>query len=190
MGNPLLDRRAAVDWAEAGQVIEFTEKIGSFCGLAAVVENDLAVLDADKMPRDWQATPVSGAIRFGFVDAEGRVPSVTGSAKVRIDAVCQRCLEPFRLLLEIEPKLLLLEIDDTVSGFEDYDVWELDERCLRPLDVIDELLVMAMPFSAMHDNMADCRAFAADEGAGADDTTRPFAALREQMAEDNESPQD
>ena len=188
MGNPLQDRRAAAEWASAGQVIEINNEISSFDGLAAVVDEDLAALEADKMPRDWRSSPVTGVLRFAFVDVDGRVPAVTGSVRVTVDAVCQRCLEPFRLTLEIEPKLLLLEGDDEAAGYDEYEVWELDERLFRPQDIVDELLIMAMPFSAMHDNMAECRAFASDQGAGAEDRTRPFAALREQMAEDNESP--
>ena len=188
MGNTLQVRRAAADWASAGQIVEITEEIGFFDGLAAVVEEDLAALDPDKMPRDWRSSPVTGVLHFGFVDADERIPVVTGNAKAEVDAVCQRCLEPFRMTLETEPKLLLLQGDDEVAGFDEYEVWELEERLLKPQDIVDELLVMAMPFSAMHDNMAECRAFAADEDDSAEKVTRPFAALREQMAEDNESP--
>ena len=188
MGNPLQDRRAAADWASARQVIEITDEVGTFDGLAAVVDEDLAALDADKMPRDWRSSPVTGVLNFDFVDADGRIPAVTGNAKAQVDAVCQRCLEPFQLTLEVEPKLLLLAGDDETAGYDEYEVWELDERLLRPQDIVDELLIMAMPFSAMHDTMTDCRAFATDEDAAAEDRTRPFAALRAQMAEDNEGP--
>ncbi|MDH5584054.1 MAG: hypothetical protein OEY82_09330, partial [Gammaproteobacteria bacterium] len=45
MGNLLRDRRTAAEFASVGQVIEFVEKIGSFAGLAAIVEADLAALE-------------------------------------------------------------------------------------------------------------------------------------------------
>jgi uncharacterized metal-binding protein YceD (DUF177 family) len=76
------------------------------------------------------------------------------------------------------------------DGFEDREVWELDEATLRPLDIVEELLIMAMPLSAMHDNMADCRAFLSDDTSteavsdtSAEDLVKSFAALRSQMTQ-------
>ena len=107
-----------------------------------------------------------------------------GSAEAHVTAVCQRCLEPFELRLCIEPELLLLDTDEVAEGYEDLEVWELDERIVRPQDIVEELLIMAMPFSAVHDNMADCRAFSPTESSvdeGAEKLLTPFAALRSQI---------
>ncbi len=187
MANPLRDRRPAAEWASVRQVIEISEKISSFEGLAKVVEADLAALDANKLPSDWRDAIVSGELQFDFLDAKQRVPAVTGSATAQVSAVCQRCLEPFRLTLTVDARLLLLEQDETVDGYEDFEVWELEENELRPQDLLEELLIMALPFSAMHDNMAACKVFST-EGDGADELTRPFAALRAQMEwNDNDS---
>ena len=46
--------------------------------------------------------------------------------------------------------------------------------------------IMAVPFSAMHTESAACRALAPVAEQPADEMTTPFAALREQMAKDNE----
>ena len=188
MGNPLQERRTAAELASVGQLIEFAEKISSFEGLAAIVEADLAALDPDKMPSGWRDSVISGQLTFGFVDAAGGVPTVSGIATAEVDAVCQRCLEPFRLTLSIEPNLLLLNAEQADDGAEDLEVWELDEAAIRPQDIVEELLIMAMPFSAMHDNMAECRAFesvnAQDEALSdkvTEDLVQPFAALRSQM---------
>ena len=190
MGNPLQDSRTAAEFASVGQLIEFAENLSSFEGLAAVVEADLAALDPDKMPPRWRDSAISGQLKFGFLDASGRVPTVSGSATGKVDAVCQRCLEPFRLTLNVAPNLLLLDENQADDGYEDLEVWELDEAMLRPQDIVEELLIMAMPFSAMHDNMADCRAFLSDEVSNdassdeiAEDLLKPFAALRSQMSQ-------
>jgi uncharacterized metal-binding protein YceD (DUF177 family) len=184
MDNPLRDRRAAAELASDGQVIEIADKIHSFESLASIVEADLAALDPDKMPSGWRESAVLGELQFGFAEAKRRIPMVSGSATADVVAVCQRCLEPFQLKLEIEPKLLLLEMEQVVDGYQDFEVWELDEQTMRPQDIVEELLIMAMPFSAMHDNMADCKAFLSD-GPSDDDGTeklvKPFAALRSQM---------
>ena len=103
MGNPLRERRSAAEWAAESQVIEIADKIGNFGQLSAIVEADLAALDADKMPAKWRDTVVSGCLEFGFADAQQMLPAVRCRARVEVDAVCQRCLGAFRLPLEVGP---------------------------------------------------------------------------------------
>ena len=192
MGNPLRDRRTAAEFASVGQVIEFNEKITSFPGFAAIVEADLAALEPARIPPAWRETDITGRLEFGFVDAAGRLPIVSGCATARIDAVCQRCLEPFQLEISTEPKLLLLPEEQQVEGYEEFEVWELEGPAFRPQDIVEELLIMAMPFSAMHDRMADCRAFApvrSPNDGVVTELKRPFAELRSRM-EQNESDPD
>jgi uncharacterized protein len=184
MGNPLHERRTAAEWSAATQVIEIAEKIGVFERLSSVIEEDLAMLDADKIPADWRESLVTGRLSFGFADARRMLPVARCRASVTVDVVCQRCLETFELPLEVESELLLLEFDQEVDGYDEYEVWELEEPLLRPLDMVEELLIMALPFAAMHTESAACRALPAAEQGGAEDMTTPFAALREQMAED------
>lgn len=191
MSNPLRDRRPVTELAAVGQVIEFTEQISTFEGLSAILEADLAALDPDKIPSAWRESCVGGALQFGFADAGGRVPKLTGSADAKVAAVCQRCLEPFELTLCVEPDLLLLNADAVAEGFEDLEVWELDEHAVRPQDIVEELLIMAMPLSAMHDNMAECKALlSADSSADEDieELVNPFAGLRSQMKQNEKNP--
>jgi len=184
MSNLLRDRRPVTELAAVGQVIEFAELISTFKGLATVLEVDLAALDPDKIPSAWRESCVSGALQFGFADAAGRIPKLTGSADANVAAVCQRCLEPFELKLCIEPDLLLLDADEVAEGFEDLEVWELEEQAVRPQDIVEELLIMAMPLSAMHDNMNECKALlSADSSVDEviEKLVNPFADLRSQM---------
>jgi uncharacterized protein len=178
MGNPLQDRRTAAELASIGQVIEINEKIGSFDNLSEIVEADLAALDAEKIPPGWRDSIVRGELQFGFEVAADGFPTVSGSASAEVDVVCQRCMEPFRMVLNIEPKLLLVGQQESAEEFEDYEVWEFQEEALRPQDIVEELLIMAMPFSATHDNMADCKAFSSEDET---DMRRPFAELASQM---------
>lgn len=180
MGNLLRDRRTAAEWASVGQVIDIAEKISSFEHLAGIVEADLAVLDPDKLPSAWRDGVVAGQLRFGFADGNVRVATVTGHATAAVSAVCQRCLEPFQLTLNVAPQLLLLDEQETPDGYEDFEAWELTEEMLRPQDIIEELLIMALPFSATHDDMADCKAFSTEQESTGK-IVRPFAALRSQM---------
>ena len=183
MGNPLRDRQTASEWAAARQVIEIEEKLSGFERLASIVEADLAVLDAGKMPLDWRDSTVVGEMTFAFADAQQTVPAVQCKLTATVDAVCQRCLEPFQLALETESGLLLLALDETAEGYEDHEVWEMEEDVLRPQDIVEELLIMALPLSARHVDSASCKVLsaAADEQ---EEMTKPFAALRAQMLED------
>lgn len=186
MGDPLRQRRTAAEWAAVSQVIDFEAKIGDLEQLSAVIEADLAALDVDKIPPAWRDSAVTGRLEFGFADAQRTWPSVSCRVTGTVDLVCQRCLEGFRMPLEVEAVLLLLEFDQEAPGYEDYEVWELEEPLLRPLDIVEELLIMALPFSAMHTESAACRALTAGGQQGAEKMTTPFAALREQMAQDKD----
>jgi uncharacterized protein len=183
MANPLRDRRTAADWAAAGQVIEIAEKLGGFQQLESIVGADLAALDVAKMPRQWRDSLIAGTLEFGFADARRQLPRVRCKVAASLDAVCQRCLEPFVLTLETEADLLLLGLEETAEGYEDCEVWELEKSMLRPLDIVEELLIMALPFSAMHVDRVSCTALSA-EPEKQKETTTPFAALRAQMTQD------
>ena len=183
MANMLRERRTAADWAAAGQVIEIAEKLESFERLASIVEADLAALDAAKTPRDWRDSQIVGSLEFGFADAQGELPRVRCKAGTTLDAVCQRCLEGFKLAVDAEADLLLLGVEETAEGYEDHEVWEVEESKLRPLDIVEELLIMALPFSAMHVDLASCTALSVEPDEQETSTT-PFAALRAQMTKD------
>ena len=184
MGNPLRDRRTPQEFAAGGQIIDFDDKIGVFERLAEIVETDLSALDDGKIPAGWRDRTVSGRLSFGFADAQQGLPQLEGRVATTVDAVCQRCLEPVELELSADLKLLFggdaTQAEDE-SGFE---VWELDEETVRPLDIVDEALVMAVPLTVLHEDDETCTApdEVVEEGR---DTIRPFAALKAQMEKDN-----
>jgi uncharacterized protein len=181
MRNPLLDRSSPKELAELGQAIETEEELRTFARLAGVLELDLSSLPEDEIPQEWRQAPVTIRLRFSFADGSRRLPVVEGRVTARVPAVCQRCLGPMELLLDEELKLLLAAPDAPAGAAvaaQDYDVWELDEATIRPLDILEEALIMAMPLSALHGPGEGC-----DASAGADlpvgvETNRPFAGLR------------
>jgi len=185
MGNPLRERRTAADLAAGAQVIEIANKISDFEQLSAIVDADLAALNADRMPTGWRDSAVEGSLEFGFADAQQLLPKVSCRVGVTVDAVCQRCLEAFRLPLEVEADLLLLEFEQDADGFDELEVWELEDTLLRPQDIVEEMLIMALPFSAMHVDSGSCKALSPEAEESAEKITTPFAALRDQMAQDN-----
>ncbi len=184
MGNPLRDRRPLAELAAKGQVIEIADNIGNFKGLAQIIEADLGTLDTDKIPQDWREAALTGRLEFGFADAQQRIATIEGEVSVTIDAVCQRCLDRFRLPLSAELRLMPGSGTGPAEEIGDFDVWELDDDLVCPADIIEEALIMAMPLSAMHDDAAACREFEA-AGDEVEQTTRPFAALKDRLEKDN-----
>lgn len=188
MGNPLLDRASPRDLAERGQVIEKKEKLELFPRLTETVAADLGTLSAERLPRRWRQSPVAFRLVFAWADDRHRLPSLSGWVSAEVPAVCQRCLEPLTLSLAQELKLLLTgaEVPEALGDFE---TWEIDEAWVRPADIVDEVLIMAMPLAAMHADRRSCGALAGrltqDRGAGGGDTVRPFADLRTRMRQED-----
>jgi uncharacterized protein len=184
MGNPLRDRRTPSELAASGQVIEFSEKVSNFVGLAEIIKDDLEALDPAKLPADWHEVIVAGQLNFGFADAQNRLPKLEGKVAATIDAVCQRCLESFRLPLTVELRLLFGGDESAAAELDGYEVWELGEERIRLLDLVDEALIMAMPLAAMHIDSETCRPSDTIEQSPGE-KLRPFAALKSQMEQDN-----
>ena len=184
MDNLLRDRRTPAELAASGQVIEIAGKLRDLEQLTEIVRNDLESLDTDKLPLDWRESPVVGQLSFGFADAQDGLPVLAGQVGVTIPAVCQRCFGVVELPLEVELRLIFGSDVDDAADDERYEMWELDEDTLRPLDLIEEALIMAIPLAAMHVDDAVCKqpAAVAEE---VKETTRPFAMLKSQMEQED-----
>ena len=187
MASQIMESKSPRYWAETGQILDFQEKIKSFPRLFDSLSRDLAALGAVAQSGDWAGKPVTGTTRFAFLDATCGLVVVHLLARVDAPAVCQRCLGPLRLSLETDERYLLvaegeLGEDERVSS-EDYERWDYEGERLRPLDLIDETLVMALPFAARHAASEVCTLpAAAERHAGRKTkTTRPFAGLKDTL---------
>ena len=182
MGNPLRDRRPLAELAAKGQVFEIAEKIGDFKRLAQIVEADLDTLDADRIPPNWRDSSLTGRLEFRFADAQRQIIVLEGDVAASVDAVCQRCLEPLRVSLSASLKLMPVTSAATAAEGADFEVWELDDDKVCPADIVEEALIMAMPFAAVHESADECKSYnqAADD---AERTTKPFANLKARLEE-------
>ena len=178
MVNPLLVRALPEHLAERRQAIEVVENIGFFKRLAAIVEADLAALAADKIPPLWRDSPVTIGLAFGWADARQQLPMLSGRLEARVDAVCQRCLEPCVLQIEQSVRLLLVHEQTAGSSDSGFEIWEPDEETVRPFDIVEELLVMSLPMAAMHARAENCGRLAARLAPARQNTARPFADLK------------
>ena len=191
MGHPLRDRNTPKALAEARQSFDFKEQLSTFERLREVVENDLRTLDEKDRPAGWLSAGIHGSLEFGFADLTETVAAVTGDAGGTIDAVCQRCLEPFPLPLAVTIRYLLPGSGTAAetTGPDGFEVWEMPGERLRPLDLVEETLIMALPLSAAHATRAECGPLANrfnEAPSDATRTTRPFADLKSQLTDGNE----
>lgn len=183
MGNPLTDRVPPDELAQRRQVIETKNNLSVFPRLSEIVKADLAALSPAERPADWRRQPVDIRLRFDWADARREYPAVSGSVSVRVPSVCQRCLAPFELALDADVRLILSRDEGSTADDGNYEVWEIDEDTIRPLDIVEEILIMAMPLVVSHDDEQGCGQQAV---AGFEETVRPFADLKAQMR-DNET---
>lgn len=183
MANPLLVRALPASLADRGQAIEVVEEISFFKRLAGIVEADLGALPAEKIPPRWRESPVTIDLQFGWADARERLPQLSGTLEARIDAVCQRCLEPCEVRLGQTVRLLLAGEEIAGASDDGAELWELDEEMIRPLDVVEELLIMALPMAAKHASMDDCSNPVVQTIPMATDNVKPFADLKARIDE-------
>lgn len=189
MVNPLRVIAPPEELASRGQVIELTGKVADFPRLVEIIETDLGDSSTAAATRKWRALPVEIKLGFGWADDRREIPAMSGSIRARMAGICQRCLEPFEFPLQAELDLLLLKVHDELTESGSADVWEVDEGAVRPLDIVEEALVMALPLAPMHETAEICGSFCGalsdDDTGGSADVDRPFANLRAQMEESN-----
>jgi uncharacterized metal-binding protein YceD (DUF177 family) len=81
--------------------------------------------------------------------------------------------------------MLLLQSADATTTQDDYEIWEVEGDAVRPLDIVEEALIMAMPLSAVHPSGELCGPLANTVTEEDKKTVRPFADLRSQMNKSN-----
>ncbi len=181
----MLEREPPEVLANRRQVIESTNKISDFSRLSEIIMADLRNLPDEKMPQQWRQVPVDITLRFGWIEARPGIPAVEGAVATRVPAVCQRCLGPVELPLDVVLRLLLPQAGMSSAEYEDFEVWECDEHDVRPADIVEEALIMALPFSALH-RPDDCSAMPEPGQVGEIRKIRPFEDLKSLMAQADE----
>lgn len=76
---------------------------------------------------------------------------------------------------------MLLIPGGDATALEEYEIWETAEETVRPLDIVDEALIMAMPLSVAHEDTGDCGPLVKKLAAKESGRNRPFADLKSRM---------
>lgn len=186
MANLMLECEPPEELASRGQVIETTNKISDFSRLSEIIAADLSGLPDAKVARQWRQVPVDITLRFGWIEARPGIPALQASISTRVPAVCQRCLDPLELALDVELKLLLPQTGVSQDEYEGFEIWEFDEHEVRPVDIVEEALIMALPFSALHKSSDNCTRLSEVNPRGESRKIRPFEDLQSLMVKADE----
>ncbi|MGH8426619.1 MAG: YceD family protein [Gammaproteobacteria bacterium] len=144
---------------------------------------DAAVL----APRIAEALGVSQArgrieYAFEFSPAPTGAVAITGNFRARLEAQCQRCLEPFELVLDVPIRLLVPTGEEAIEAPPG---WELIEPEMHPrlADLLEAELLLALPMAPLH-APEDCPARLPQ--ATQEARTRPFAGLAQTRREEGD----
>lgn len=123
----------------------------------------------------------SGDVRFAMVferDSHGRA-TVHGTLEAVLSLECQRCLQPFGFPVSTAFALAAVTCPEQADELpEQFDPLLTEERLLRPLALIEDELLLAVPLIPKHPSecCADAAAHA-DQGSGDEARPNPFEIL-------------
>ncbi len=131
-----------------------------------------------------------GEVRFNlrfYRDSRRRV-CVEGHVSANLRMSCQRCLQPVEIAIDSNIALALIEVLDEAELLPDsYDPLMVSEQGVRPLDLAEDEILLALPQVPKHGSGEQCEgeiwlnkqasAPSADDDAAETGTDNPFSAL-------------
>jgi len=119
-----------------------------------------------------------GTVTFtltGGIDEQG-IRFVTGHLSTRVELICQRCLAPLALPLDVDLHLGLVHSESQAADLpKDYDPLLAPAEGVALNDIVEEELLLALPLIPKHADKRYCATLAPAPSEPAQ--TRPFAAL-------------
>jgi uncharacterized protein len=73
-----------------------------------------------------------------------------------VELTCQRCLEEFAYPVRARVEMALVESETGESVPEGYEALVVEQGRLRPIDVVEDELIMALPLVPRHARSDDC----------------------------------
>ncbi len=161
MSPPLPDRIDPWRFVEGGKVLE-------------------GVVDLAELPRLAPLLVEGGgaAYRLAFGRKDGRAV-VSGEVRSRLVLRCQRCLGPLAIDVDAAFALAFVTgLEEAGTLPEPYEPAVVEDGRVRPLELVEDELLLAVPGIPLHEEGA-CRAPTADVAAteGASQDESPFAVL-------------
>lgn len=111
--------------------------LSSMRRLAALLVNDDGMVDVDML----------------FDIDETGLPFMQGQFQVNIQLICERCMSPMTLKLNIAALLGIIRYERKVEGLADqYEPWIIDDaKQVDPAQMVEDELILALPIVPKHD---------------------------------------
>ena len=156
---------------------EFIEPL-RLAGLGRSLQGCLPLARFRRLAESLHSTDgeVDVELEFG-VDEQGR-PRVTGRVGARLEVICQRCLAPMVLPMDLDVRVYLAAAEEP-DGPEDFDALVVSDKPMLLADIVEDELILGLPLVAMHSRDA-CAArteYSAGADAQATNNENPFAVL-------------
>lgn len=114
------------------------------------------------------------------IDETG-LPFMQGQFKTNIQMICERCMSPMDLQLDISALLGIIRHERKVEGLADqYEPWIIeDAKQVDPAQMVEDELILALPIVPKHDYacLSDDVWQSGEEEIEADKPASPFAVL-------------
>lgn len=122
-----------------------------FAERGAVIEGEIPVADLGRLSDSLAATSGSVAAVLTFARQERGIPTVTVEAKTELTLVCQTCLETYPHSVSIHSIIGLIEDEAQATRLpEEYEPYLVESGLLRPQDLVEDELILALPVIARH----------------------------------------
>jgi uncharacterized protein len=154
-------RRELEALAERDGVLRGTLELGKLTRLVGMLSSDVG--------------SVRASLRFsqrrdGWIGAELEYVA-------SVDLTCQRCLVPFRYDFAGRVSLVLADAESLPAAVpEGHEPVELEEGRLSPAQLIEDELIVSIPFAPKHARAADCGSLARELVGSTDGSAAPEAA--------------
>lgn len=140
------DQRAWVSWHDAFELAARRAKFAGALPLAAF-ERLHVMLESGE-------GEVTASLTFSR--GEEGVVRVVGECHAALAVVCQRCLGAFTQHVDADFTMLLVDGETLIDKLDGDEEMEVVSDRIRPLDLIEDELIMALPLVPVHPDIADC----------------------------------
>ena len=116
------------------------------------LEGEFASKDLPRLSASVEAVNSLLSATLQFCMDESRQPLVTGEAKVSVDVICQRCLDPVSIEIKAAIALQVIWSEDHIANVSpDYEPWIVVDKIADLAVAIEDELLLALPIVSYHD---------------------------------------
>lgn len=165
--GPLPSRVDFRKLAEQRGSVEGPLPVAAFARLSGLLESDAGEI----------------SIALAFEPGKGRNPRVSGHCHGAVSMLCQNCLEPVRITLDVDIDVIVVaSMEQLIEMDREEDGLVCDGNLLSIVEIVEDDLMVSLPMVPRHED-GQCgetwrpETDTDDNDDGASDTHRPFAGL-------------